>query len=383
MRIQTFLASAMAPLTLASVLFGQTPPSRSTAAKAAQRAQSGEASSATSPAPQPCADPLALQVLLDRRGYSPGQIDGTLGTNTKRALAAFRAGDAGQTNGATAPAGGPPAASTPADAPSPSPSPAPSADAAPTPVPTNGTADSAGDDLCQAFTALGGGQTEITTTYTITSADAEGLLTAKIPTELRDQASLPNLGYTSLLEKVAEKFHAAPALVTRLNKGTAIKAGAAITVPNVTPFDVKARPAKSADPTSVTLEVTKEGIARVIGADGRTMFFAPVSSGSEHDPLPIGQWKVNAVSWMPAFHYNPDLFWDAKATDQKATIKPGPNNPVGVVWIDISVEHYGLHGTPEPSRIGYTQSHGCVRLTNWDAARLASLVGPGTPVVFK
>jgi lipoprotein-anchoring transpeptidase ErfK/SrfK len=86
---------------------------------------------------------------------------------------------------------------------------------------------------------------------------------------------------------------------------------------------------------------------------------------------------------MPPFHYNPDLFWDAKPTDQKSTIKPGPNNPVGVVWIDLSAEHYGLHGTPEPSNIGHTQSHGCVRLTNWDAARLATLVGANTLVVFK
>ena len=110
---------------------------------------------------------------------------------------------------------------------------------------------------------------------------------------------------------------------------------------------------------------------------------APVTSGSSHDPLPLGNWKVRSVSWMPEFHYNPELFWDAKATDTKATIKPGPNNPVGVVWIDINVEHYGLHGTPEPSRIGYTQSHGCVRLTNWDAARVAAFVGANTPVIFK
>ena len=121
----------------------------------------------------------------------------------------------------------------------------------------------------------------------------------------------------------------------------------------------------------------------MIAADDRTVFFAPVTSGSSHDPLPLGNWRVRSVVWMPEFHYNPDLFWDAKVTDTKATIKPGPNNPVGVVWIDLSVEHYGLHGTPEPSRIGYTQSHGCVRLTNWDAARVAAFVGPNTPVIFK
>ncbi len=111
--------------------------------------------------------------------------------------------------------------------------------------------------------------------------------------------------------------------------------------------------------------------------------FAPVTSGSEHDPLPIGQWKVLSVNWMPPFSYNPDLFWDADPSHTKARIKPGPNNPVGAVWIDIDKEHYGIHGTPEPSKVGHTQSHGCVRLTNWDAARLAALVAPGTPVIFK
>jgi lipoprotein-anchoring transpeptidase ErfK/SrfK len=113
------------------------------------------------------------------------------------------------------------------------------------------------------------------------------------------------------------------------------------------------------------------------------VFFAPVTTGSEHDPLPPGDFKVTGVSWNPVFHYNPDLFWDAKASDTKATIKAGPNNPVGVVWIALSLEHYGMHGTPEPANVGHTESHGCVRLTNWDAARVAALVKPGTPVHFQ
>src|SRR5262249_53268543 len=131
------------------------------------------------------------------------------------------------------------------------------------------------------------------------------------------------------------------------------------------------------------VEVSRDNFLRVVGSDGNTIFFAPVSSGSEHDPLPAGNWRVTSVDWHPAFHYNPALFWDANPSDSKATIKPGPNNPVGVVWIGITAEHYGLHGTPEPSHVGYTQSHGCVRLTNWNAAHLASLVGIGTPVVFQ
>jgi lipoprotein-anchoring transpeptidase ErfK/SrfK len=107
-----------------------------------------------------------------------------------------------------------------------------------------------------------------------------------------------------------------------------------------------------------------------------------VTTGSEKDPLPIGEWKVNGVGLQPEFRYNPDLFWDADPSHSKATLANGPNNPVGVVWIDLSKNHYGLHGTPEPANIGKTASHGCVRLTNWDALKLAGLVKPGTRVIF-
>ena len=113
------------------------------------------------------------------------------------------------------------------------------------------------------------------------------------------------------------------------------------------------------------------------------VFFAPVTTGSQHDPLPIGKWKVTGVQQMPAFHYNPDLFWDASPAQSKAKIPPGPNNPVGVAWIDLSKPHYGIHGTPEPSQIGHVQSHGCVRMTNWDVRRVVGWAKPGTLVVFQ
>jgi lipoprotein-anchoring transpeptidase ErfK/SrfK len=89
------------------------------------------------------------------------------------------------------------------------------------------------------------------------------------------------------------------------------------------------------------------------------------------------------VEWNPTFHYNPDLFWDAEASDKKVNLPPGPNSPVGVVWIDLSKPHYGIHGTPEPSAIGKTTSHGCIRLTNWDARELAAMVTPGMPAVLE
>ena len=117
--------------------------------------------------------------------------------------------------------------------------------------------------------------------------------------------------------------------------------------------------------------------------DGRVFAQFPTTTGSEHDPLPIGEWKVNGVARDPDFNYNPDLFWDADPDHGEAHIKPGPNNPVGVVWIDLSKEHYGIHGTPAPETIGRAESHGCVRLTNWDAARLAQMVDTSTKVVFQ
>ena len=136
--------------------------------------------------------------------------------------------------------------------------------------------------------------------------------------------------------------------------------------------------------TDVIVTVSKSMSAlTVTDTSGHIVFYAPVTTGSKHDPLPIGTWKVNGVKFNPNYHYNPHLFWNAAPRDAKATIPAGPNNPVGLVWIDISKNHYGLHGTPEPSTIGRTQSHGCVRLTNWDALRLAGLVKPGTRVVFR
>jgi lipoprotein-anchoring transpeptidase ErfK/SrfK len=124
-------------------------------------------------------------------------------------------------------------------------------------------------------------------------------------------------------------------------------------------------------------------VLKVYDDQGKLVRQFQVTTGSTHDPLPIGHWKINAADYNPKFHYNPALFWDAKSTDQKAMLPAGPNGPVGVVWLDLSKEHYGIHGTPEPSLIGRTQSHGCVRLANWNAARLALMVKPGTPVIFQ
>jgi lipoprotein-anchoring transpeptidase ErfK/SrfK len=286
-----------------------------------------------------CGDLVSFQVLLDRQGFSPGQIDGKVGANLSHTLLALQTAKN---------------------------------------LPATGLAD------CETWKALGGGTGEPTiTSYTLTDQDTKGPF-EKIPPRIADQSKLETLGYQSTTEMISERFHVAPALLAKLNPGVPMTAGKEIKVPAVTPFDANTKPVHETDAADITIQVSRaESALRATRADGTLVFYAPVSSGSVHDPLPPGEWKVNGVSWHPVFHYNPNLFWDAKPADEKAAIKAGPNNPVGVVWVAVNIEHYGIHGTPEPGNIGHTQSHGCVRMTNWDAARLAALVKPGTAVTFK
>ena len=288
----------------------------------------------------PCGDYLGFQVLLDRQGVSPGEIDGRPGDNFAHTIIAFQ--QARQ-------------------------------------VPMTTQPD------CDTWHALGGDSAmPVLTTYTVSAADIRGPFEKRIPSDMLAQAKLPALGYRSPLEMLAERFHASPALLERLNHGKPIAAGREIQVPAVAPFNPAAKPQPAADAGDVTIQVSREESAlRAIRPDGSLAFFAPVTTGSIHDPLPTGNWSVVGIDWHPVFRYNPKLFWDAKPEDTRAKIKPGPNNPVGVVWISLDLEHYGLHGTPEPGRIGHTESHGCVRLTNWDAVRVASLVKRGTAVIFK
>ena len=281
--------------------------------------------------------PGDVQILLDRAGFSSGVMDGRWGSNSTKALSAFQAAHN---------------------------------------LPSTGKVDPA---TWQALVSAGGNQ--VVTTYTITPDDLKGPF-LPIPEEMEAKAKLPALGYGSALEMLAERYHSTEDFLRRLNPGARFDAaGQTLKVPNVRPV---APPEKGHQPPEGTqVVVSKSNSTLTVEGPQGVLFFAPITAGSEHDPLPIGDWKVKGIAFNPTFNYNPDLFWDAESGENKAKIPAGPNNPVGVVWIDISKQHYGLHGTPEPKMIGKSSSHGCVRLTNWDALTLAGLVKPGTPVLFR
>ena len=218
------------------------------------------------------------------------------------------------------------------------------------------------------------------------------------PKKPEDQAKLPFAGYRNMLEKLAERYHTTPETIVALNGQDAlIGPGQTLRLPNVVPAsrdyaDAMKNQGKlmsllnvdGRQPQGKSIVIDKsEGALKVYDDANRLIAQFPVTSGSTHDPLPLGDWKVTTYAFLPPFHYQPDLFWDVDDSKDEKMLPPGPNGLVGVAWLDLTKEHYGIHGTPEPQTIGKTQSHGCIRMTNWDVLRLSRMLKPGFKAVFQ
>lgn len=217
---------------------------------------------------------------------------------------------------------------------------------------------------------LNADQRPLLESYTITIADERGPF-EKIPKDVREQAKLKSMAYETPLEKFGERFHTSPELLARLNPGKDFaKSGEVIKVPNVwrrPPATLAARVVVSKSKRTVT----------ALGAHDAVLAQYPATMGGPHDPLPIGEWKIISVTPNPWFLWDAERFWNVDPAKGLAKLPPGPNNPAGSVWMGLSKEHYGIHGSPEPGAVRHGESYGCIRLTNWDAEDLSHMVRRG------
>ncbi|MDQ0463363.1 lipoprotein-anchoring transpeptidase ErfK/SrfK [Caulobacter ginsengisoli] len=276
-------------------------------------------------------DVIRAQVLLDRAHFSPGVIDGRSGENVRQAIAAYETSVG---------------------------------------LPSDGVLDQAVFDR---LTAADGAP--VTMSYAITAEDVAGPFVPDLPKDLVDQAKLKKLAYRGPQELLAEKFHMTEDLLAALNPGVDFgQAGASITVAAISPTVLPEVVA------SIEVDKTERSV-KAFNAQGRLLAFYPASIGSDDRPAPSGLLKVVAVAPNPTYTYDPSrlTFGDKQ---KKVTIPPGPNSPVGSVWIDLSEDTFGIHGSDEPAQIGKHFSHGCIRLTNWDALQLSKSVKKGVPVKF-
>jgi len=227
----------------------------------------------------------------------------------------------------------------------------------------------------------------------------DGPFVYPFPKKPESQAKLAFLGYRNPLERLAEMFHTTPDTIVALNgPDKFMRQGEVLRLPNVLPasrsYGDKLKPeyakwfnalnVDADEPAGDHVVVDKsEGVLKVMDQSERLIAQFPVTMGSEHDPLPLGTWKATTYSFLPPFHYQPELFWDVADEKDEQRLPPGPNGPVGVAWLDLSKENYGIHGTGAPETIGRAESHGCIRMTNWDVLRLSRIMKPGFSAVFQ
>lgn len=273
---------------------------------------------------------LRAQVLLERAHFSPGVIDGAMGGNTRRALRAYQSAHG---------------------------------------LPVSGEADE------KTIESLGGADAAVLTRYSLDADDVAGPFN-ETPDGAEAMSKVESLPYESVEEKIAEQFHVTPAWLQERNPDVELVAGATLIVPKLDNTSELPKPAR------VVIDESDRSLL-LEDDSGKVIAHFPVTTGSEQFPLPIGEWKVTGVATDPVWYFDPELIAGTSADAEKADIPPGPNNPVGVVWIDLSKEHYGIHGTPDPARIGKTASNGCIRMTNWSATALSKVVAPGTPVTMR
>ncbi|WP_375408106.1 L,D-transpeptidase family protein [uncultured Methylobacterium sp.] len=371
--------AAKAPLTRDAVNAATFGPSAAGETKQSAKSKSAQSKTSKANGKRPDALLLKAQVLLGRMHFSPGAIDGRDGENFRGALSAFAVAQG---------------------------------------LPATTALNQEVFDRLQAS-----GIDPVIVDYTITKADTAGPFVEKIPAKMEEQASLEAMGYTDVREMLAERFHMSRDLLGALNPDAAFdKPGTVIAVAAVPAMErgkpkaeAKARAkgkAKDGDkeearkddakkdenkgdgkvetksddtPKKVTrIEVDKSSRqVRAFDSEGKLRAFYPASIGSEEKPAPSGSAKVEAVAYEPTYTYDPKYAFKGVKAKEKFTLKPGPNNPVGLVWIDLSIPSYGIHGTPEPEKVGKTESHGCIRLTNWDARELAGSLERGATVEFK
>jgi lipoprotein-anchoring transpeptidase ErfK/SrfK len=327
---------------------------------------------------QTIADPeqrpiMQMQVVLERLGFAPGVIDGKEGASLANAVKGFQEAHA---------------------------------------LPVTGTLDEQTRSALAQWDA-------IPATRVVTIPEEWGRIAfVSLPTSPAEQANLDGLGYESLAEKLAERFHTTPEVLAQLNPGgrpagaggaaagpaaatpapPAFAPGQQIRVPNVGADRIDAATIDDSQwletlrslgvgtdqPEVARIVVDEsEGWLKAFDSNDKLVAMFTVTTGSRHDPLPIGNWGIKGKAYNPTYAYDPTLLRGAPDSDAEQQLPPGPNGPVGVVWIDLTKDHYGIHGTPSPETIGRAQSNGCVRLTNWDAARLALMASGSTKVEFR